>query len=92
MGEKDTRAVGLRLVRAQNRQARRHYLLESGKVLCLRCMDDPAGHARDFQQCPEGWHDLFDHLRLFGTRAGIAAMRQSGDGRTAAMSTESERG
>lgn len=50
-----------------------HYLFDSD-VLCGRCVEGgQKGHASRYPDCPERWHDMYDHLRMHGTRAGIAA-------------------
>ncbi len=41
-------------------------------VLCSRCVEARALHARFYPACSERWHDLFDHPVVFGTRAGAA--------------------
>jgi hypothetical protein len=51
---------------------RTHYLLDTGRVICCRCLTKPA-HARLYPDCPHAWHDPLDHLDAAGTRAGIAA-------------------
>lgn len=47
-------------------------------VWCLRCFSPHAGsrevHARVYPDCPERWHDMYDHPTVSGTRAGIACM------------------
>ncbi len=50
------------------------YTLEGhdGMALCYRCMDETDGHARLYPSCPERWHDLWDHIGHFGTRAYVA--------------------
>lgn len=50
-----------------------HYLLADGRVVCRRCAESRPMHATAYPDCPDRWHDLLDHLRCVGTRAGIAA-------------------
>jgi hypothetical protein len=46
-------------------------------ILHLGCSDKPSSnqaHARWYPECPESWHDMYDHARNWGSRAGIAAL------------------
>ena len=54
-------------------KGRLHAMLTDQRVACSRCMLDRRNHAAAFPDCSTGWHDLADHLRATGTRAGIAA-------------------
>lgn len=54
---------------------RGHSLTEDNRVLCVRCLWDRRLHADYWPDCPESWHDAFDHTPyVVGTRAGIAAV------------------
>ena len=52
-------------------KTRSHYLTEGDHVACPRCLTR-AARASLFPDCPERRHDLVDHLKSTGTRAGIA--------------------
>lgn len=54
-------------------KAAAHFLIDGSHVLCGRCSRATDAHARLFPDCPERWHDIFDHPISQGTRAGIAA-------------------
>jgi hypothetical protein len=49
-----------------------HYLLEGDRLVCSRCIEKRHLHGQLYPDCPDGWHDLLDHLQSTGTRAGIA--------------------
>lgn len=54
---------------------RGHNVTDTGHVLCGRCIFDRRLHDQLFPDCPDRWHDMFDHLRFVaGTRAGTAAV------------------
>lgn len=53
-------------------KAAAHFLIEGGRIVCSRCLDRPA-HADLFPACDVRYHDVLDHERASGTRAGIAA-------------------
>lgn len=60
-------------------KARTHvYVPATGTVWCLKCFSPFTGsrpvHARTYPDCPETWHDMYDHPHSIGTRAGIAAL------------------
>jgi hypothetical protein len=45
----------------------------TGCVVCLRCGDHRAreAHAICYPDCPESWHDMWDHGNTFATTGGL---------------------
>jgi hypothetical protein len=56
---------------------RRHVVLlgtrddyDPARVVCTRCMQNSNPlHARFWPDCPEAWHDLYDHPHALATKA-----------------------
>lgn len=48
---------------------RRTHLIVNGHVLCIRCMEKRELHPIYWPDCPEAWHDMYDHGLTFATRA-----------------------
>ena len=57
---------------------RTHYLLgdrTADRLVCGRCLAaGPELHARFYPDCPDGWHDLYDHPMSLASRAAAATV------------------
>jgi hypothetical protein len=53
-----------------------HFVIAGGEyLLCQACMTGSRGrsqrlHGKYYPECPESWHEMFDHEKSFATRAG----------------------
>jgi hypothetical protein len=65
-----------------------HGVTESQNLLCGRCLvPQHAGtqclHAKYYPDCPEAWHDMFDHHISYATRAAAWLVLPDPEKRTA---------
>lgn len=50
-----------------------HSITEDNRVICTRCLGDKRLHGVFWPECPDTWHDMYDHTpSVCGTRAGVA--------------------
>ena len=50
-------------------ERRFHCIINNTHVLCGKCIDKRHLHATYYPDCPENWHDMYDHALHFATRA-----------------------
>ncbi|WP_084792650.1 hypothetical protein [Mycobacterium sp. E136] len=49
---------------------RTHYIVRRSFVLCATCLEGRPAHDKMHPDCPQRWHDLFDHEVRLATRGG----------------------
>jgi hypothetical protein len=64
---------------------RLHALIETDRMhlLCGRCLDRQDLHANYYPDCPEIWHDMFDHHISYTSRAAAWFVLTDPERRTA---------
>ncbi|MCV7317269.1 hypothetical protein H7J77_17175 [Mycolicibacillus parakoreensis] len=57
---------------------RMHLVVNNTTILCARCANENGRrlHSELHPDCPEDWHDVYDHPLKFATRAGVFRVQQ----------------
>lgn len=52
-----------------------HNVTDDHRLICHPCLTTTPLHSRWYPQCPNGWHDMYDHIRyVSGNRTSTAML------------------
>ncbi|AZL13756.1 hypothetical protein CXR25_13725 [Brevibacterium aurantiacum] len=52
-----------------------HNVTDDHRLICYPCLTTTPLHSRWYPQCPNGWHDMYDHIRyVSGNRTSTAML------------------
>jgi hypothetical protein len=63
---------------------RLHFVTASAHLLCGSCLDKRQLHTKYYPDCPENWHDMYDHGGQLATRAAAWFVLNNPEKRTCA--------
>jgi hypothetical protein len=61
-----------------------HCIVDNTRVLCGRCLDQRHLHTKYYPECPDAWHDMYDHDLKLATRAAAWFVLNDPEKRTCA--------